>query len=85
MTPEEAVAELRDRLTTGRLNTVKGLIDACVVTAKAEETRRCAALLTKQSDELIRTGDYSVATYVQRIRDSILRTGGLKVEDGVAK
>lgn len=66
MTPEEAVEQLRERLTTGRLKAVAKLIDACVTTAKAEakknEMLRCAAKARycgqcELADDILRTGE----------------------------
>ncbi len=68
MTPEEAVEQLGERLTTGRLETVKKLIDACVATAQADETRRCAT----------RARAYTTLQWGNTIADDILVSGGLE-------
>lgn len=77
MTPEEAVKQLTERLTTGRLETVKKLIDACVATAKADETRRCAARVKRRSNA---TCDTLIIAFGKGLANDILVTGGLDPE-----
>ena len=95
MTPEEAVEQLADRLTTGRLMAVAKLIDACVATAKAnakkEETLRCADVARMQTNEYARQYRdemFADCTHVpsgkhicDMIAEAILTTGGLEAEE----
>lgn len=72
----------------GHSGFVRGLIDACVATAKAEakktETLRCAGSIREaaESDEIKECGGSETIDILHCLHDDILRTGGLKVDNG---
>ncbi len=96
MTPEEAIEQLANRLTTSRLKTVKALLDACVATARAEakadETRRCTArvkalatlieheILSKTTQKDYKGSVQSIVNTVNSLANDLLITGRLEVE-----
>lgn len=72
MTPDEAVAHLVKsgviKWAHGR-DAVRPVVEAVATTAKADETRRCAA----------RARSYTTLQWGNTIADDLLHTGGLKV------
>lgn len=75
MTPQQAVDKLGERLTTGRMRTVKKLFDAVAATADERATRRCAARVEEYLTEQNYYCGFTLASYAAR---DLLVSGGLK-------
>lgn len=81
MTPEDAVVKLTERImrmvwTERELADVLGFFDSVKTTAKADETRRCAARVKGTAMPV----EHDIAAVLENLADDLLHTGGLEVE-----